>query len=72
MTKLDLVLYAIKADFFGYAGSVKEISNNKYKVYVDGDTTIMTKTELEDTWDSIDNIEKENIIIEYSKDNGLL
>ena len=72
MTKLDLVLYAIKADFFGYASNVKEISNNKYEVYVDGDTTVMTKTELEDTWNSIDNIEKENIIIEYSKDNGLL
>ena len=71
-TKLDLMIFAINSDFFGYGSSCKKRSNGYYIAIVDEETYIFSGKELASQWDNLDKYDQKSIIAYFAeKELGL-
>lgn len=61
--KAELMLFALRKDYFGYDTIVKQQSNGKYRINCEGQVSFETPTSLSKCWDNTD-IETRNIIIQ--------
>lgn len=69
-TKLDLMVFAINNDFFGYGSSCKKRSDGRYVSIIDGDKYVDSGKGLASQWDTLDEIDKTNIL-EYFAEKEL-
>lgn len=61
-TKLDLMIFAIRNDFFGYGSSCEKRSDGRYVSIVDCEKYINSGKQLANEWDKIDESDKKNIL----------
>lgn len=69
-TKLDLMIFAIKNDFFGYGSTCEKRSDGRYVSKIEGDIYIESGKTLASHWDEIDDTDKQNIL-EYFAEKEL-
>lgn len=63
--KKELMVFAIKNDFFGYGSICAKRSDGKYIAIVDAERFVYTASELASQWDTIDENDKREIISYY-------
>ena len=61
-TKLDLMVFAINHDFFGYGSICEKRSDGRYVSIVDGEKYVDSGRGLASQWDTLDENEKKDII----------
>lgn len=61
-TKLDLMVFAINNDFFGYGSSCKKRTDGHYVSIVDGEKSVDSGKGLASQWDTLDENDKKNIL----------
>ena len=66
--KKELILYALKNDFFSYGTLVKKWKNGKYHVYAEEGPYTFTAKDLVYQWDQLDNKTREDILNAYFED----
>ena len=73
--KAELMIFAIKHDFFGYGSTITRLANGKYKAVVDCETYYYTLKELANEFNNLDTNEIKNILNYYYEkelDNNVL
>lgn len=70
-TKLDLMVFAINNDFFGYGSKCYKRKDGRYVSIVDCERAVYSGKALADEWDTLDSQERTDIIEEFAK-NELL
>lgn len=65
--KKELMIFAIKNDFFGYGSTCYKRSDGKYISIVDCERYEHTAHQLAEEFDTLDNAEKINIINYYAE-----
>ena len=61
-TKLDLMVFAINHDFFGYGSICEKRPDGRYVSIVDGEKYVDSGRGLASQWDTLDENEKKDII----------
>lgn len=69
--KAELMIHAIRNDFFGYGSICEKQPNGYYRTIVDGEQFFFSLKQMAMDWDTLDDDEKRLIIEDYSKDNLL-
>ena len=59
------MIFAIDHDFFAYGSSCKKMKNGKYRAHVEGEDYDYTLHQLAEEFDTIDDLDKKNIIDYY-------
>jgi hypothetical protein len=65
-TKLNLMVFGINHDYFGYGSSCKKMKDGKWRSDVDGETFTYTEQELASEWDKVDGELQRDIIECYA------
>ena len=63
--KVELMVYAIKHDYFGYGSECYRKSNGQWVSIVDGEKTICSGKQLASDFDTLDFDTKEDIVKDY-------
>ena len=66
--KAELMLFALRKDYFGYDTIVKQQSNGKYKIDCEGQVSFETPTSLSKVWDNTESELKNCIIQDYASE----
>lgn len=65
--KLDLMIFAINRDFFGYGSNCYKRKDHYYVVETDGERFIYSAKDLASQWDLVDEDDKVNILDYFRK-----
>ena len=63
--KAELMIFALKRDYFAYGTIVEKMANGKYKVIVDGEKAYYTLTQFSYEWDQVPQEIRETILEDY-------
>jgi len=66
--KLELMVFAINNDFFGYGSTCSKKDNGRYISIVDGEKFSYTATNLAKEFDTLDEKQKLEILEDYYKE----
>ena len=66
--KLDLMVFAINHDFFGYGSICSKQANGRWVSIVDGEKFVESGKQLAADWDTLEEDDKKNILEYFAKE----
>lgn len=63
--KAELMIFAIKNDFFGYGSMISLQANGRYKAIVDGESYMFSLKQLVDEFNNLDKFQVRDILDYY-------
>ena len=66
--KLDLMVFAINHDFFGYGSICSKQANGRWVSIVDGERIVESGKQLAADWDTLEEDDKKNILEYFAKE----
>lgn len=66
--KLELMVYAIKSDYFGYGSICEKRKDGRWISIVDGEKTVYSSSQLAAEWDMLYESDRKDILRFFIKD----
>lgn len=66
--KLELMVYAIRNDYFGYGSSCEKRKDGRWISIVDCERTVYSGKQLAAEWDMLEERDRKNILRFFAKD----